>query len=64
MGLQNDLRDREDIERMLDYYRTVEPMYRRRVRDAQHRLDELLRERDAALERKWVLDHEYIGQAS
>lgn len=59
MGAQNDLRDREDVVRMLDYYRTVEPIYRRRVREAQHRLDELLRERDEAQERLFVLDHEY-----
>lgn len=59
MGLQNDLRDREDVMRALNYYDTVLPLYRRRVAEVQHRLDALLRERDAALERLWVLDHEY-----
>ena len=62
MGLQNDLRDRGDIERVLHYYQTVLPMYRRKVTDAQHRLDELLRERDWALERLYVLDHDYQGE--
>lgn len=61
MSLQNDNRDRSDIERALSYYDSILPMYYRRVADTQRRLDELLRERDHALERLWVLDHEYQG---
>jgi hypothetical protein len=59
MGLQNDLRDREEILRVLSYFSTVLPMYRRRVAEAQERLDELMRDQDHARERLFVLDHEY-----
>jgi hypothetical protein len=59
MGMQNDTRDRGEITRALNYYDTVLPMYRRRAAESQQRLDELLRERDWALERKFVLDHDY-----
>ena len=62
MGLQNDTRDRGDIERALSFFDDAIPMYRRRLSEVQGRLDELLRERDWALERLYVLDHDYQGE--
>lgn len=59
MSLQNDLWERDEIYRMLSYFDTVLPLYRRKVREAQERLDELMRDRDHAQERLFVLDHEY-----
>ena len=62
MGLQNDLRDRETIKAALNFYDSTLPIYRRRVTELQQRLDQLLRERDWALERLYVLDHDYQGE--
>lgn len=58
MSLQNGLRERDEIYRMLSYSDIVLPLYRRKVREAQERLDELLRDRDHAQERLIVLDQE------
>jgi hypothetical protein len=61
MSLQNDLRDRKELEAVVRIGNNLESLYRRRVREAQERLDELLRDRDHAKERLFALDHEYQG---
>lgn len=59
MGAQNDLRNREEVQTLLNYVDAILPIYRRRTRELQDKLDALLRDRDHAIERLFVLDHDY-----